>query len=423
METLTNWIAGTGLEEGLAAGLAAATAWIGVLAISIAAYFAARLAVGRLLQEAISRTDTEWDNRLVEAGVFGRLAHLVPALILQRAGERVLADTPRALAAVEPLVTAYLIVIGILVADAVLSAGQAIWESHRVSRRFQVKTLVQVLKLVVYFLGGIAVLAMLLGRSPVALFTGLGAFTAILMLIFRDAILGFVAGIQLSVNNMVRRGDWIEMPAHGADGDVIDVSLTTVKVQNWDKTISTIPTYALVSESFKNWRGMSESGGRRIKRAVLIDLTSIRFCNAEMLERFRRVRFISEYVQKKLDELGAHNQQFEADETLLINGRHLTNVGTFRAYLEAYLRSHPKIHPELTLLVRQLAVTEHGLPIEIYVFSNDQDWVRYEALQADIFDHILAVAPLFDLRVFQAPTGADMRELGARAGPTAGSPL
>ncbi|MCZ6508334.1 MAG: mechanosensitive ion channel family protein [Acidobacteria bacterium] len=417
MERLRDWIVGTGIEEGLAEALAAAAAWLLVLGISLGAYFLTKRLVVRLVKAAIARTDTRWDNQLADSGVFDRLSHLVPALLLQRAGEQVLALYPAALAFIDAVIAAYLVLIGILVADALLTAVQAIYEMQaRLSRRFQIKTVVQVSKLVVYFLGCIAVLAMLLGRSPMMLFSSLGAFTAVLMLVFRDSILGFVAGIQLSVNDMVRRGDWIEMPAHGADGDVIDVSLTTVKVQNWDKTISTIPTHVLVAESFKNWRGMSESGGRRIKRALSIDMTSIRFCDEEMLERFKRIRFISDYLDHKLEEFALHNAQYKVDEAFLVNARNLTNVGTFRAYVEAYLRNHPKIDQDMTFLVRQLAPSEHGLPIEIYVFSRDQDWVRYETLQADIFDHLLAVAPLFDLRVFQQPSGADLRALSPAAG-------
>jgi miniconductance mechanosensitive channel len=233
-----------------------------------------------------------------------------------------------------------------------------------------------------------------------------------LILIFKDTILGFIAGIQLITFNMVRQGDWIEMPSHMADGDVIDVSLATVKVQNWDKTITTIPTYALVSGSFRNWRGMSDSGGRRIKRSISIDITSIRFCDTEMLGRFKRIQYITEYVKRKLEDLSVYNSENQVDDSMLVNGRHLTNVGTFRAYLVAYLRNHPMISQEMTFLVRQLQPSERGLPIEIYVFSKRQEWARYEAIQADIFDHILAIVPLFDLRVFQAPTGADFRALG-----------
>jgi len=233
--------------------------------------------------------------------------------------------------------------------------------------------------------------------------------TAVLLLIFRDAILGFVAGIQLTANNMVQTGDWISMPKYDADGDVVDVSLTTVKVQNWDKTITTIPTYALVSDSFKNWRGMSESGGRRIQRAVYIDMNTVRFCTPEMLKKFRRIQHISGYIDQKLEEIGAHNREHDVDDSVKVNGRRLTNIGTFRVYLQAYLRHHPKVNQEMTFLIRHLSPGENGLPVEVYIFSNDQVWANYEAIQADIFDHILAVIPEFGLRVFQNPSGYDFR--------------
>jgi miniconductance mechanosensitive channel len=243
--------------------------------------------------------------------------------------------------------------------------------------------------------------------------------TAVVMLVFRDAILGFVAGIQLSANQMVSPGDWIEMPKYGADGDVLEVALTTVKVRNWDKTITTIPTYALISESFKNWRGMKESGGRRIKRAIHIDMHSIRFCDEPMLQRFSKIEFVSEHLARKRQEIAHWNADRGVDDSAPINGRRLTNIGTFRAYLIAYLRAHPMIHQEMTFLVRQLAPTPHGLPLEIYVFSRDQVWANYEGIQADIFDHVLAVAPEFDLRIFQTPTGGDVRAaLEAAPAPT-----
>jgi miniconductance mechanosensitive channel len=217
------------------------------------------------------------------------------------------------------------------------------------------------------------------------------------LLVFKDSILGLVASVQLSSNDMVRIGDWIEMPKYGADGDVIDVTLHTVKVQNWDKTITTIPAYSLISNSFKNWRGMTESGGRRIKRAIYIDMASIKFCTKEMLNRFEKFQLISEYIKSKRKEIARYNKEHNIDTSELINGRNLTNVGSFRAYVAAYLHNHPKIHRGLTFLVRHLSPGENGLPIEIYVFSNDQVWANYEAIQADIFDHILGVVPLFDL--------------------------
>jgi miniconductance mechanosensitive channel len=249
------------------------------------------------------------------------------------------------------------------------------------------------------------------GKSPAMLLSGLGALSAVMMLIFRDALTGLVAGIQLSANNMLLEGDWLEMPAFGADGDVIEISLTTVKVQNWDKTISTIPTYALITNSFKNWRGMSESGGRRIKRAIHIDMTSVRFSSPEMIEKYRRMQLLRPYIEKKLQEIKAYNAEHQIDESESVNGRRITNLGTFRAYLVAYLRNHPMINQEMTFLVRHLAPTDHGIPIEVYVFSSDKVWANYEAIQADIFDHILAIIPEFGLRVFQQPTGADLQQL------------
>jgi miniconductance mechanosensitive channel len=252
----------------------------------------------------------------------------------------------------------------------------------------------------------VLIISRLLDKSPWALLSGIGALTAVIMLVFKDSILGFVASVQLTTNDMVRRGDWIEMPKYGADGDVIEVSLNTVKVQNWDKTISTIPTYQLMQDTFKNWRGMSESGGRRIKRALYIDMNSIAFCDEEMLRRFEKIELLKDYLHEKRHEVAATNEGI-GDPDMPTNLRRLTNVGTFRAYVVAYLRAHPKIHKDMTFLVRQLPPNDTGLPIEIYVFSNDQDWARYEAIQADLFDHFLAVLPEFGLRVFQLPSGAD----------------
>jgi miniconductance mechanosensitive channel len=316
-----------------------------------------------------------------------------------------------AIALIRGALQIYMLIILMLVLDSLLNSVEAIYRGFQVSREIPIKGFVQVLKLVLYFLTIIFVISILLDKTPVYLLSGVGALAAVLMLIFRDSILGFVAGIQLAANKMVSVGDWIEMPRYGADGDVLEVALTTVKVQNWDKTITTIPTYALISESFKNWRGMSDSGGRRIKRAVSIDMSSIRFCNEEMLERFGKIQYISEYIEKKRAELDTFNRAERADMASLVNGRRMTNVGTFRAYVKAYLQNHPAINLDMTFLVRQLPPAENGLPLEIYVFCKDKVWANYEAIQADIFDHVLAVIPEFDLRVFQNPTGADFRVL------------
>jgi miniconductance mechanosensitive channel len=411
MDAIKAWLVEQGLSAEHSTLIAALTAALLVILLSAVAYYITRSLLLRFVRAAAKRTATTWDDALVESKVFSRLSHVVPAVVIFSAAPRVFVDYPESASTVRTATFIYMALVGMIVIDALLNAILRIYRTFEISKRVHIQALIQVIKIVVHFFGGIAILAIVLGKSPLVFFSGLGAFAAVLMLIFKDAILGFVAGIQLMSYDMVRRGDWIEMPSHHADGDVLDVSLTTVKVQNWDKTITTIPTYALVSHSFKNWRGMSESGGRRIKRAVHIDITSIRFCDAEMLERFKRIQFITEYVERKVQEVQQYNQQHEVDESMLINGRNLTNVGTFRAYLVAYLRHHPMIHQHMTFLVRQLRPTERGLPIEIYVFSRDQAWANYEAIQADIFDHILAIIPEFDLRYFQAPTGSDLQRI------------
>ena len=339
------------------------------------------------------------------------MAHLAPAIVIYVLTPIALQGLDPAIAIIRAALLIYMIIILMLVLDSLLNTFEDVYQNYRASKEVPIKGFIQVLKLALYFVAAIFVISILLNKTPVYLLSGIGALAAVMMLVFRDSILGFVAGIQLAANKMVSVGDWIEMPKYGADGDVLEVALTTVKVQNWDKTITTIPTYALISESFRNWRGMSESGGRRIKRSVNIDMSSIRFCDTEMLERFGKIQYISEYIETKKSELKEFNQATKVDNASLVNGRRMTNVGTFRAYVKAYLQNHPMINQDMTFLIRQLPPTEHGLPIEIYVFSKDQVWANFEAIQADIFDHVLAVVPEFDLHVYQNPTGADFRVL------------
>jgi len=266
-------------------------------------------------------------------------------------------------------------------------------------------------KIAIYAIAAILIIATLIDRSPLILLSGLGAMAAVLILVFQDTLLSLVAGIQISSTDMVRVGDWIEMPSLDADGDVTEISLYTVRVQNWDKTISSIPIRKLVTESFKNWRGMSESGGRRIKRALHLDQTSIRFLSAKEIEKLRRFRRLESYLDKKETELKEWNEKLGKESETSANTRRLTNVGTFRAYVEAYLKSHPRIRQDMTLLVRQLQPSREGLPIELYCFTNTTAWNDYEAIQSDIFDHIIALLPEFGLRVFQDPTGSDFKQL------------
>ena len=403
------------LEWGLGEDYAATGARTSVsILIALAALIAHRLARGpvlRTIDALIRRTKTDWDDALIERRVLHRLAHLVPGLIIYRLAPLALVGHARLQEIIDTGVQVYLVLTGMLVIDALMSTTVDIYRSTKTSREISIKGLIQFLKVILYFLCGVFVVSVLLDKSPFYLLSGLTALTAVLLLVFRDAILGLVAGIQLSVNRMVARGDWIEMPKYGADGDVLDVTLTTVKVQNWDKTITTIPTYALISESFKNWRGMQDSGGRRIKRSVHIDISTVKFLDEQMIERFGNIQYITDHIERKKQELAEYNELNQVDLSHLANGRRMTNVGTFRAYVEAYMKNHPQISQEMTFLVRQLAPTPKGLPIEIYVFCKDKVWANYEAIQGDIFDHILAIIPVFDLQAFQEPAGKDFRGL------------
>ncbi|MDP6984640.1 MAG: mechanosensitive ion channel [Candidatus Latescibacteria bacterium] len=353
----------------------------------------------------IRTTRTRVDDVLLQRDVLRRMALLAPVIVLYYGADALPGDQ----ALVRQAVSATLMLVLLLITGAMINAFQELSNDFASASEVPIKSYAQIVKLVVYILGGLMTVAVLTGRSPWVLLSGVGALMAVIILVFRDTILNIVASVTITANRLVRVGDWIEAPAFGADGDVIDIALHTVKVQNWDKTITTIPTYKLVETSFKNWRGMSESGGRRIKRAIYIDMSTIRLCDQKMLERFERFELLSDDLRSRRAEVERYNEEKGVNTEELINGRRLTNVGTFRVYVAAYLRKHPKIHQDLTFLIRQLAPTPKGLPIEIYVFTNDIEWANYEGIQADIFDHLLAVVPMFELRVFQEPTGADWR--------------
>lgn len=384
-----------------------------VMLIAFAAllYLVIRPLILRWVKSIVKATDSDLDNELVGHGVFRWITHLVPALMIHAVAPGLFEDAPTMAKIITGIARVYLILTGFFLVDSMLNAGHALYRRTDVSKRIPVGTFVQVAKLLAALVAVIFVIAVVAGKSPAALLGGLGAFAAVLMLVFKDTILGFVAGIQLASNRMLAVGDWLEMPSQNADGDVEEIGLTTVKVRNWDKTISTIPTYALITQSFKNWRGMQESGGRRIKRSLLIDVDSIRLCDESMLARFREIEHIEEYLKCKEEEVAAWNAEngLTGDENR-VNGRRLTNVGTFRAYIESYLRHHPELNQEMTLLVRQLEPTPEGLPIQIYCFSANKVWADYERIQSDIFDHLLAVAREFDLHIYQQPSGMDVRE-------------
>ena len=375
----------------------------------------ADLVAKRLLLVAIravaTRTRTDWDDALVEHKVFGRLAQIIPAIIVYSGVDLVPGLSAADEAIVRNVAGAYMILVIILTLTAVLSAANHVYESRPIARDRPIKGFVQLAQIATYILGAILVIAALIDRSPVILLSGLGAMTAVLLIVFKDTLLSLVASLQLTGQDMIRVGDWLEVPQFGADGDVIDVALYTVTVQNWDKTITKIPTHRLISGSFKNWRGMSESGGRRIKRSTNVDFNSIRFLTDEEVQRFKDFALLKGYIDAKEVELNAYNEALDAPGESGVNLRRLTNIGTFRAYIYNYLKHHPKIHDRMTLMVRQLQPGTEGLPIEIYCFSNDIDWVAYEGIQADIFDHIAAIAPEFGLRLYQRLAGADLAGL------------
>jgi miniconductance mechanosensitive channel len=366
--------------------------------------------IKRSIEKFAHYTIQQWDDILVEKHIVKRILYFIPLILLYVLSSPILTGTSL-LPFSQALISVLFLIAVMMFLDAMLSALLAIYGKSAIAKEISITPFVQVLKLGLYFVTGILLLSLLLQKTPLYFLSGLGALTAVLMFVFKDVLMGFVAGIQLIANKMVAPKDWIEMPKYGADGDVLEITLTTVKVQNFDNTITTIPTYALINESFKNWRNMNLSGGRRIKRYVNIDLGSIKFCNSEMLVRFKSIQLISQYIQNRQEEILVYNKKHQIDESTLVNGRRLTNIGVFRSYVEAYLRQHPMIHNDMTFLIRQLSPRENGLPIEIYVFCKNTNWTAYEAIQADIFDHILAVVPEFDLRVFQEPSGSDFQKI------------
>ena len=395
------------------------------LALLLLLATATRLLALLLFMPVLRRVRQQAQTWLTEVAlhddVLRGMARVLPSLVVQLGVERIPHLDPTFATVVGNVAMAFMVVqvVRALMAmlDAVLllqqqSSAQQDGQAAALKAR-SIKSYVQLGKLVLMLAGAIVTVASLLDRSPLIVLSGLGAMSAVLMLVFKDTILSFTAGVQLSSTDMLRLGDWIEMPQVGADGDVIDIALNTVKVQNWDKTITTIPTWRLVSESYKNWRGMSESGGRRIKRTLRLDASSVRFLDAAEMAYFSRFELLHDYMGAKTVAVQEANTQARAQlgdkADLPANQRRLTNLGTFRAYVEAYLRAHPRIHQNMTLMVRTLEPTPEGVPLELYCFTATTAWVAYEATQGDIFDHLLAILPEFGLRLYQSPSGNDMR--------------
>lgn len=403
-----NWLLKETQNESVSQALSATISSVLIVAIAIILLYASRKIIVRLAQRFARNTKTQWDDILLKNKFFIGLAHLAPATFIYYSANFANEFYPAFEDYLMKAGKIYFLFAAVFIINALLTSINEIYnKSFSLAKEKPLTGFIQLIKIFSYFIAILVLISIITSLDLSNLFKGLGAIAAILLLIFKDTILGFVAGIQISMNDMVKVGDWISMPSRGADGDVIEIRLHTVKVQNWDKTISMIPTYSLITETFVNWKGMEQSGGRRIKRSINIDMTSVKFCTQEMLHKFEKFVLIKDYVVNKQREIEEFNATLNVAPEENYNGRRQTNLGIFRKYLEAYLNANPVINTEMTFLIRHLQPTETGIPVEIYVFSKDQRWANYEAIQADIFDHILAVIPEFELKVFQNPTGSD----------------
>lgn len=367
----------------------------------------------KLLHKLDEKTETEWYAVILKHKLPQRALFIIPLLIIYNGlglfpeGYSTLTDFVIRIAA------ATMILVSARVFDAFLSALHTFYLMRPTEHQTPIKSYIQLGKVVVYVLSGFFIISSLADKSPWYFLSGVGAIMAIILLLFRDTLLSLVASVQLTNNDLIRVGDWIEMPNFGADGDVIDIALNTVRVQNWDKTITVIPTHKFLDHSFRNYRGMQESGGRRIMRSLNFDISSIRFLSHAEIERLSSSHLLKDYIADKMESVHSYNaKHLKNSKSTLTNGRWLTNIGTFRAYVIEYLKKHPRSNKNLTMLVRQLESTDRGMPLQIYVFTDTTAWAEYEAIQADIFDHLIAVAPEFGLRIFQQPSGNDIKNLG-----------
>jgi len=364
----------------------------------------------RILKKIITKINLEWLTTLLDNHFFDKLSRIIPAVIFIILINNVKSDFLKNKALFYNISELYIVVMVIIALNVFLKSMNQVYEKRPGSKNRPIRHYIQVFQIILFSVGIIIGISIFIGKDIRYVAGGLGAFAAVLMLAFKDPIMGFVGGLQLSFNDMARPGDWVSIPSHDADGTVMEINLTTVKIQNWDKTITTVPTYSMVSDSFQNWRGMEDSGGRRIKRAISFDVTSIKFCDENLMGSLSKLNLIQDYIhQKELDIQNSNEGVLNTD--ILLNGRRQTNVGIFRAYVEAYLRSLEVLHKNMTFLVRQLHPSEKGLPIEIYVFSKVQAWAQYESIAADIMDHLYAAIPYFELVVYQYPTGQDFNKI------------
>ena len=408
-EILLSW----GFSQSWADDLTSGIILVVILAIAFLGDAICRHIILTAVARLVKKTKATWDDIVFDRKVLTHVSHLVAPIVLYILLPLAISNLGL-LSFIQRICMIYIIAVFLKFISSLLTALFHVYSEKEQFRDRPLNGLLQTVQVILFFIGGIIIVSILIDKSPMVLLTGLGASAAVLMLVFKDSIMGFVSGIQLSANNMLRVGDWIQMPKYGADGTVIEVTLNTVKVRNWDNTITTIPPYALVSDSFQNWRGMQESGGRRIKRSIRIDMNSVKFCTPEMLAKYKKIQLLKDYIEETEKVIEDYNKEHGIDNSILVNGRRQTNLGVFRAYLTNYLKSLPTVNQDLTCMVRQLQPTEQGIPLELYFFSAIKAWVPYEGVQADVFDHVLAIIPEFDLHVFQNPTGEDFRELSKR---------
>ena len=388
-----------GLSESLSAGIAETVATLSLLIVSVGIFFLVKFIIKKSVYKIIQLSTNKYDDLLIKNKVIGRICLLIPALITATLLPSVLPDFPDAAASMMKIVKIFEICVFTMILSSILTTLEDIYNTHEMSKLKPLTGLIQVAKIVLYAVAVLIIIAYLLDTNLSTIVIGLGTMSAVLILVFQDTIKGFVGSIQLSANDMLRIGDWIVMGS--ADGNVLEINLTTVKVQNWDNTITTIPTYTLVSSPFTNWRGMSESDGRRIARTINIDVNTIRYCTPEMIEKYKHYSLIKDYITQREEDIAEYNKANRIDTSEILNGRQQTNLGIFRAYIKAYINNNPKLNHNMTTMVRQMQPSEFGVPLQIYAFSSDKRWVNYEEIQSDIFDHIISAAPMFDLKIYQ----------------------
>jgi miniconductance mechanosensitive channel len=412
---LEEWlINNTGISAENAQIVKVAILFFAMIVVALLLWWIGQWVINKFVKRIVLKTTTAWDDVLLENGVFKKLGHIIPISVISSLTPVVFTDYPGYIPIIENITSILMVIFIIRLAVALINSVGGFFA---LSPKFEDKPIgsfTQLAKIILWSVGIVILISLLIGKNPLALFTALGAVSAVLLLIFKDTILGFMASIQLAINDMVRIGDWVSMPKYGADGNVIEINLTTIKVKNWDNTVSTVPTYAFVNDSFTNYRSMEEGGGRRIMRSIYFKIASVKFCDEEMLERYSKLSLVREHIKTKSNEIEEYNQQRQIETgTSIANGRRMTNLGVFRAYLLAYIKQNPNINLDMTCMVRQLQADEKGVPLQVYCFSKEKAWVKYEIIQGDIFDHVLATVPQFDLEVFEIPASADVRALNA----------